>query len=129
MTQRQATPQCRDGHRRCERYRWCCTERFRESLWIPFRKSSCAYQLNRLRRTNNTRSVEAKQLDDGIGDTLVAVRATCGVYKRARLRCRNYIVSRWRGADYGFVWRGVRFRRIGNTHVRPSSLLAPPRNK
>src|SRR6267378_7865496 len=54
-------------------------------------------RLNRLPRTNNTRSVKAKQLDDGIGDTLVAVRATCGVYKRARLRCRNYIVSRSTG--------------------------------
>src|SRR5580704_17831803 len=52
-------------------------------------------RLNRLRRSNNTRSVEAKQLDDGIGDTLVAARATSGVYKRARLRCRNCIVSRW----------------------------------
>src|SRR5450432_1550679 len=70
-----------------------------------------------------------RQLDDGIGDTLVAVRATCGVYKWARLRCRNYIHLRWTGADCGSVCRGARFRRSWNTHVRPSSLLAPSRNK
>src|SRR6267143_7214097 len=50
-------------------------------------------RLNRLRLSDNTRSVKAKQLDDGIGDTLVAVRATSGVYKRPRLRCRNYFVN------------------------------------
>jgi hypothetical protein len=36
-------------------------------------------RLNRLPRSHNTRTVEAKQLDDGIGDTLVAVMAMSGV--------------------------------------------------
>src|SRR6266852_1314029 len=64
-------------------------------------------RLKRLRLSDNTRSVKAKQLDDGIGDTLVAVRATSGVYKRARLRCGNYIVSRWTRQQTAVLYAGA----------------------
>ena len=63
-------------------------------------------RLIRLRRSDNTTSAEAKQLDDGIGDTLVAVRATSGVYKRARLRCRNYIFRDGRVSRLRFCMQG-----------------------
>lgn len=60
-----------------------------------FLKIFCfAPRSNRLRRSDNTRSTEAKQLDDGIGDTLVGVFACSGVHPSARLEDAVGVLNR-----------------------------------
>ena len=50
--------------------RWRCTDRFRRSCgFLSENRFVARTRLNRLRPSNNTRSVEAKHLDEGIGDT------------------------------------------------------------
>jgi len=60
-----------------------------------FRRKFLSARLNRLRRSDHTRSVEAKQLDDGIGDTFVLV----SLYTRMINPQYRALISRQRVAN------------------------------
>ena len=48
-------------------------------------RTACRLQLNRLRPRDQIRRVEPKQLDDGIGDTLVSLDNPNGIGSEAKL--------------------------------------------
>jgi len=88
-------------------------------------------QLNRQRSGNQTRRLEPKQLDDGIGDTLVLIDKPNGIGNGEELETRQgYVITVTSSTHFQSIFRGTPKRsecfsaKVGNSAAK-AAMISP----